>query len=267
MVQLKNISLSSVTISKATVSGTGFQLRGIVPPVKLAPAQTLNFIVAFDPAFSGSVTGTVAIKSNATNATLTLALSGTGISATRTISVLPSGLNFGSEILGGSIPLQLAVKNTGNSSVTISQINVTGAGFSLVPGIVGTTIAAGQTADLSVVFAPKTTGGVNGAVTLFSNASNSPTSAAVTGTGVSSTAHSVALTWAASSSSGVVGYYIYRSAVSGSSYKRINSSALNVEKYVDGSVTAGQTYYYVVTAVSTNGTESAYSGQVEAVVP
>jgi len=53
--------------------------------------------------------------------------------------------------------------NTGNSSVTISSINVTGAGFSVGPGISGATIAAGQMAQLSVVFAPKAAGSVSGA--------------------------------------------------------------------------------------------------------
>ena len=37
--------------------------------------------------------------------------------------------------------------------------------------------------------------------------------------------------------------------------------------FVDGSVQSGQTYYYVVTAVDTSGTESAYSNQVQAAIP
>jgi fibronectin type 3 domain-containing protein len=38
-------------------------------------------------------------------------------------------------------------------------------------------------------------------------------------------------------------------------------------KYTDGSVTSGKTYYYVVTAVTSSGTESAHSGQVDAIIP
>jgi fibronectin type 3 domain-containing protein len=38
-------------------------------------------------------------------------------------------------------------------------------------------------------------------------------------------------------------------------------------KYTDGTVSSGKTYYYVVTAVTSSGTESAYSGQVEAIIP
>jgi hypothetical protein len=267
-VQLKNTGGTSVTISAAAVSGTGFKLSGISLPLTLAAAQTSNFTVGFNPTASGSVTGSVTIKSNATtNPTYTLALSGTGASSTRTISLGTTSLNFGSEIIGGSSPLQVAVKNSGNSSLTISAINVTGTGFSVTSGVAGTTLAAGQTAELNVVFAPKATGSVSGIVSLVSNATNSPNSLAVTGTGVSSTTHSVSLSWLASSSSGVAGYYVYRSTVSGSSYTRITSSALSALKYTDGSVTSGKTYYYVVTAVTSSGTESAHSGQVDAIIP
>jgi hypothetical protein len=196
-----------------------------------------------------------------------MALSGTGAAATRTISLGTSSLNFGNEIVGGSSTLQVAVKNTGNSSLTISIINISATGFSVTSGIIGTTIAAGQTAELNVVFAPKVTGSVNGTVSLVSNATNSPNSIAVAGTGVSSTSHSVALNWAASSSSGVVGYYVYRSTVSGSSYTRITSSVVNALKYADSTVSSGKTYYYVVTAVNSSGAESAHSAQVDAVIP
>lgn len=266
-VQLKNTGTASTTISSATVSGTGFKLSGISLPLTLSAGQTSNFTVGFNPAASGSVTGSVIIKSNATNPTYTMALSGTGATATRTISLATSSLNFGNEIVGGSSPLQVAVKNTGNSSLTISQINVIGAGFSITTGITGCTIAAGQTAELNVVFAPKVAGSVNGTVSLLSNATNSPNSLAVSGTGVSSTAHSVALNWAASSSSGVTGYYVYRSTVSGSSYTRITSSVVNALKYTDATVSSGKTYYYVVTAVNSSGAESGQSAQVDAVIP
>jgi hypothetical protein len=266
-VQIKNTGGSSLTISGATVSGIGFKMSGLSIPLTLAASQTANFTVAFAPTVSGSVTGSVTLNSNASNPTFTLPLSGTGGTATRTISLSTSSLNFGNETVGGTSTLGVAVKNTGNSSLTVSQITVSGTGFGVNSGVSGTTIAAGQTAELGVVFAPKTTGSVTGKVTITSNATNSPNSITTAGTGVSNTSHSVALSWAASTSSGVVGYYVYRSTTSGGSFSRLTSSVLTVLKYTDGSVSAGETYYYVVTAVSSSGTESAYSGQVTAIVP
>jgi len=100
------------------------------------------------------------------------------------------------------------------------------------------------------LFAPKATGSVSGASIALQQRYEFAQFAAATGTGVSSTTHSVSLSWLASSSSGVAGYYVYRSTVSGSSYTRITSSALSALKYTDGSVTSGKTYFYVVTAVT-----------------
>jgi hypothetical protein len=65
----------------------------------------------------------------------------------------------------------------------------------------------------------------------------------------------------------VTGYYVYRSTVSGSSYSRLNSSPTASLKYTDGNVVAGETYYYVVTAVHSSGAESAYSSQIAAIIP
>jgi hypothetical protein len=86
--------------------------------------------------------------------------------------------------------------------------------------------------------------------------------------GNSSTAsgHSVVLNWKASTSSGVSGYNVYRGTQSGS-YSKVTSSVVAGTGYTDSSVSAGATYYYVVTAVNTSGTESGYSTPATATVP
>lgn len=76
-------------------------------------------------------------------------------------------------------------------------------------------------------------------------------------------AHTVSLSWAESST--VAMFYIYRSTVPGGPYSNIASSGTTV--YVDGTVSSGTTYYYVVTAVDASNDESAYSNQATAVVP
>jgi len=65
----------------------------------------------------------------------------------------------------------------------------------------------------------------------------------------------------------VIGYNVYRSAISGGPYSKI-SSAVNVNTtYSDPSVSAGQIYYYVTTSVDESGVESAYSNEVAAQIP
>ncbi|MGB9071575.1 MAG: hypothetical protein WCC22_02815, partial [Terriglobales bacterium] len=73
--------------------------------------------------------------------------------------------------------------------------------------------------------------------------------------------------WNASDSQGVVGYNVYRGGVSGGPYSKINTSLDAGTNYTDNQVVAGQTYYYVATAVDGNGDESTYSNEVPAVIP
>jgi len=80
------------------------------------------------------------------------------------------------------------------------------------------------------------------------------------------TTHYVALSWS-SNQSNVAGYNVYRGAVSGGPYTKVNSALVAVMSYSDATVVAGQTYYYVTTVVTSGGTESAYSNQASATVP
>ena len=91
------------------------------------------------------------------------------------------------------------------------------------------------------------------------------------GTGVNFTSQtatysSVVLSWTASTSP-VVGYNAYRSTISGGQYTKLNSSLIATTSYTDQTVQSGSTYYYVATAVDSQGNESSYSNQAVATVP
>jgi len=92
-----------------------------------------------------------------------------------------------------------------------------------------------------------------------------PSNFSLSGNGVNS--HSVSLSWTASTSPNISGYYVYRGTVSGGPYTRLNSSPVAATTYTDTTPQAGQTYYYVATAVNSNGLESGFSNEVEAVIP
>jgi hypothetical protein len=81
------------------------------------------------------------------------------------------------------------------------------------------------------------------------------------------TGHSVALTWVASTSTNVKGYYVYRADTPGGPYTKLNTSLAAGTSYTDTTVQAGQTYYYVATALDGNNQESPYSTEVKATVP
>lgn len=68
--------------------------------------------------------------------------------------------------------------------------------------------------------------------------------------------HGVTLQWGASSTPNVT-YNVYRGAAAAGPFSKItNVSGLT---YSDSAIQAGQTYYYVLTAVDVSGNESAYS--------
>ena len=80
-------------------------------------------------------------------------------------------------------------------------------------------------------------------------------------------AHTVNLTWDASTSKHVIGYNVFRGAMPGGPYTQINPTLDTKTKYTDSNVEAGQTYFYVTTAVNDNHTQSEYSNQTEALIP
>ncbi|MFZ0633042.1 MAG: choice-of-anchor D domain-containing protein [Acidobacteriaceae bacterium] len=80
-VTLSSTGSSAVTVSGATVSGTGFTLASGSFPITLNPGQSAVLSVVFNPASAGAATGQLSIASNSTTgATTAVALTGTGAS-------------------------------------------------------------------------------------------------------------------------------------------------------------------------------------------
>lgn len=262
---IKNTGTATLTISQLTASGSGFGASGFSLPLNVGAGQQLTITVAFVAPAIGPASGNLAIVSNAVTSPTSVGLSGTGIAATFTLGINPGSLTFGNVTTGTSSAAQnVVITNTGNSSVAISQITLSGAGYTMTGGNVPLTLTPSQSVTLSVQFSPNFTGPANGSISIVSNAVGSPVSVSLTGTGV--VQHSVALSWIASSSS-VAGYNVYRSTVSGGAYARISSSLVGMLSYSDSTVQNGTTYYYVTTAVDSQGVESVFSNQVVAVIP
>jgi hypothetical protein len=260
-VTLTNTGIGSVTVSQANVTGGGFSISGLSLPLTLSAGQTTTFSAVFAPTVGGSANGSISVVSNASNSPAQVSLSGFGV--TFLLSASPASTAFGNVEVSSSIILPVTLNNAGTGSVTISQATVTGTGFSISGLSLPLTLAAGQSTSFSVTFAPTAAGSVTGYVSVVSNATNSPTNEPLSGTGI----HAVNLSWSASSSQDVAGYNVYRGSVSGGPYTEQNSSLDTQTAFTDANVQAGQTYYYVTTAVDSSGNESAYSNEVQASVP
>ena len=75
------MSGASVTVTSAQASGAGFTVAPPTLPATLSPGQSLVLAVQFAPQTVGQLSGSLVIASNASNPTLTVALSGTGTAA------------------------------------------------------------------------------------------------------------------------------------------------------------------------------------------
>lgn len=262
---LTNTGKTSVTVSQASVSNRAFTLSGLVLPVSLKAGHSLTFSVVFAPSISGTSSGTLLVNSNASNPQLNIALSGSE-TAVGQFTVAPATLSFGSVKAGSRASLK-GILSSSRSSVTVSSITTTSAEFAVSGISMPLTVPAGQSVPFTVTFSPQSSGAAAATLAFLSNAGNSLATESLTGSGVATVPHSVTLSWAASSTAGVVGYNVYRSTVSGRSYARITSSPDGNLSYTDSTVSAGQSYFYVVTAVDRTGAESTYSNQARAVIP
>jgi len=181
------------------------------------------------------------------------------------LAVTPATMSFGN-VAVGSNSVQQGKLTAGTSDVTVSSAAWNGQGYSLSGITFPATVPAGQSVGFSVTFAPQASGSTPGSVTFDSDATNSPTTETLTGSGTQASQHSVALSWDASTSQ-VIGYNVYRRVGSSGSYTKLNSSVNATTSYTDTSVQSGQTYDYVTTAVDSSNLESAYSNQATAAIP
>ena len=263
---ISNTGSASASISAVAASGTGFSVSNLATPYALAAGASVTLQVTFAPATTGTFSGAVTVSSDASNPSLSVPLSGSATTAaTATLAATPTSINFGSVVAGTSTTQSLTISNTGNAGATISAVTENGGGFTVSNLATPYTLAAGANVVLQVTFAPTAAATYSGSVTVSSNASNPTLSVPLSGTGTAA-AHWVALSWT-DTATNIAGYNIYRSTTSGGPYTKITSSLVTATSYNDMTVVAGTTYYYVITAVDTNGMESAYSAQVTAVIP
>ena len=261
---LKNTGTANLVISQVTVTGAGFSVQGLAAQT-VAAGATVSFSAVFAPSATGSASGSISITSNAPTSPTAVPLSGTGVAATFILTANPTSLDFGAVTVTSNSTEGVTLTNTGNSTITISSVTVSGAEFSASGVAPGTVLTPTQSTTLKVTFAPTTGGSASGTVTVNCNATTPP-SIAVSGTGSTPSSHTVSLSWTASTTTDVTSYNVYRGTVSGGPYAQIGSSEAPTTQYTDATVDSSQTYYYVVTAVDPSG-ESQYSNEASAAIP
>jgi len=265
-VVVTNTGTANVVVSAINLTGSGFSVSGVTLPLTIAPGASYTANVVFSPQSVGAASGSASIVSNLSSSPNVVTFTGTGVSTpVGLLNASPNTVAFGNVTVGTSSAQNLKLSNSGTASVTVSSINVTGAGFS-INAATPFSVAAGGSTSVAVTFSPTASGVSNGTATISSDAGNGSVTASLSGTGTTTVTHSVSLSWAASASL-IAGYNVYRGTHTGGPYQRVNSTVQPSLAYTDSGVSSGQTYYYVVTAVDSTGLESVFSNEAVAIVP
>jgi hypothetical protein len=208
-------------------------------------------------AFVSGCTGTAAKSSTSTPTT----------PAGGQLTASSSSVSFGQTAVGGNSTQTVTLSSTGSASVTISSVQVSGTGFTVVQPQLPATLAAGQSMVIGLEFSPQSAGQQSGSLNITSNASVPQITITLAGTGSDTPAgHSATLNWNNGDPT-AISYNVYRSTVSGGPYLPLNSAPLSATTFKDSTVAAGSTYYYVVTETNASGVESQFSSEVPATVP
>jgi Transmembrane protein 131-like N-terminal/Abnormal spindle-like microcephaly-assoc'd, ASPM-SPD-2-Hydin len=274
---IKNTNKVAIQILALSVSSKQFAVSGPSVPRSILPGMTAQYTLAFAPSTSGDSSGSISIMHDQSRSPISITIGGRGTKNSAALQLAPTSISFGDLALRTTSTQNVTLQNTGDVNVSINGVSVVGAGFGYADLSPGYSLSPNQKVTFQVWFKPQVKGSAAGTLSILAANVATPITAMLSGNGVvtsgsnptpspTPTSHSVHLTWNASSSSNV-GYRLYRSEAPGGPYVSVNGSNIESLSYDDGSVSSGNTYYYVVTAVNSAGQESVYSNQTSAAIP
>ena len=152
----------------------------------LAAGASCTVSVTFTPASAANFTASLSIADNASGSPQTLALSGTGVAAAAPgVSLSPATLTFSAVAGATSAAQSTTLMNTGNATLSITGISIAGTNASdfAETNTCGETLVAGASCTISVTFTPASAASFTATVSVADNASGSPQTVTLNGTG------------------------------------------------------------------------------------
>jgi FG-GAP-like repeat/Abnormal spindle-like microcephaly-assoc'd, ASPM-SPD-2-Hydin len=189
------ITLTNTGKTALTINAGGIALSGAnsgdfslspasncpISPSTLASGASCTISVTFTPTASGTRTASLTFTDNAANNPQSVTLSGVG-NASPVVSLSPASLDFSSETIGSPSAVKtITLTNTGNAALTITAITAS-TNFSET-STCGTTVDAGKNCTISVTFTPLSANSLTGTLTISDNATNSPQTVSLSGSG------------------------------------------------------------------------------------
>ena len=178
-VTLTNLGSAPLSLTSVTVTGDFSETNTCGGTI--AVGKNCAASVNFTPAASGLRTGSLILADSVSTSPQHVALTGTGLQPV--VGVSPRTLTFwepggGFNECGSTVMLS----NTGTGALSISNVAIT-ADFAQTDTC-GSGVAAGAGCTISVTFQPTAGGSRSGTLTIADNASDSPQTISLTGTGV-----------------------------------------------------------------------------------
>ncbi len=198
-VTLTNTGSSALAISGISITGanpTDFAQTNTCSS-SLAASASCSISVTFTPASAVSFTATLSVADNATGSPQTVALSGTGTGASASAASLsPTSLTFSAVSGSTSAAQTVTLKNTGTAALTISGVSITGTNPTdfAQTNTCGSSLAANATCSISVTFTPVSAASFTAMLSVADNATGTPQTVALSGTGTTATAPQPSLT-------------------------------------------------------------------------
>jgi trimeric autotransporter adhesin len=185
------LNITGITIAGANPSDFAIGTGGNACGSTLGAGDICYIYVTFTPASAASFTATVQVSDNASGSPQTSTLTGTGTAPpTPAVTLAPNPVTFASQTIGvTSAATTVTLTNSGNATLTISSISITGTNptdFASTAGSspCGGTLAAGASCTINVTFTPPAGGSFSATLSIADNAAGSPQTVALSGSGI-----------------------------------------------------------------------------------
>jgi hypothetical protein len=191
-------SITLTNTGTATLSGIAVSLTGINPgdfslinncPSSLAVNTSCSVSVTFKPTVASARSATVSFADNALGSPQTVALTGTA-TGTPQVVLAPGGLTFLSQNVGTTSAVQsIVVTNTGTGALSFTSIALANSSGDFIETttcpLSPLSLAAPASCSISVSFKPVAAGTRTATISIADNATGSPQSVSLSGTGAS----------------------------------------------------------------------------------
>ena len=180
------LATQAITINSISLTGTNpgdFSATNTCGG-SVAGQASCTISVTFTPTAAGTRTASIAISDNGGGSPQSISLTGTGAASVVTLS--PTSLNFGPQLVGVvSSPLSVTLTNAGSSTLTVSSFTVTGghAADYTATNNCGGSVAAGASCTITVKFNPHGSGVSTATLSIADNAAGSPQTVPLSGVG------------------------------------------------------------------------------------